>query len=97
MNERSSKMSRGGAGEFFSGKMDRYGQSIRRFESLVYYSCIPRFSQKHVDGDYELLSVKTTLQATDDLVVGIFDSSSLGRAFAWLVTIDPKNFFLTSR
>ena len=84
-------MSRGGAGEFFSGKMDRNGQSIRRFESLVYYSC------KHVDGDYELLSVKTTLQATDDLAVGIFDSSSLGRAFAWLVTIDPKNFFLTSR
>lgn len=50
-----------------------------------------------MDGDYELLSVKTTLQATDDLAVGIFDSSSLGRAFAWLVMIDPKNFFLTSR
>jgi len=31
-------------------------------------------------------SVKTTLQAMDDLVVGI----SVGPGFAWLVTVDPK-------
>jgi hypothetical protein len=50
-----------------------------------------------VDGDYELISVKTTLQAYDDLAVGIFDSLIVGSDFRMACNGRSKNFFLTSR